>query len=493
MKKRIVSMLMALVMALSMVTSAGAANAQQQNTADALNYLQLFLGTGNNADGTPNYALDSNLTREQGVMLLLRMLGKLDEAEKCTAAHPFKDVSVKYYDKYLAYAYSTKLTAGVSATSFGFGEPMTEQMFLTFCLRALEYTDGEQANYVWNNAYALARANGLLNSLAQKTNLLRADAIELFWNALKTDLFGGSKTLAQKLVDEGVFSEKDYLEACAIERFGKEAAQRIDCAHQKTTSKITEKPTCTESGVRTYYCAECGAKLYTRGIPALGHSEKHECNAEKHWLECSICGEKSAVGTHTFNSSGVCTICGYGCTHSFRETVTEPTCKQGGYTMHTCSKCGYQHKDTFTPAAEHSYVSVVTKKATCTETGVTTFTCSKCADFYEKNDIPALGHDYEAVITKQATAKEDGIKTYTCKNCKHQYTETIPATGGTTELLKWEEYQALSGPEKDAYFASFANPMDFVKWMQEAQAEYNKEHPVIEIKPGDVIDLGNLK
>ena len=59
--------------------------------------------------------------------------------------------------------------------------------------------------------------------------------------------------------------------------------------------------------------------------------------------------------------------------------------------------------------------------------------------------------------------------------------------------MTWVEYQALSGPEKDAYFASFADPMDFVKWMQEAQSKYNEENPTIEIKPGEVIDLGKLK
>lgn len=312
MKKKITSMLMALVMVLSMVTSASAANAQQQNTADALNYLQLFLGTGNNADGTPIYALDSNLTREQGVMLLLRMLGKLDEAEKCTAAHPFKDVTVKYYDKYLAYAYTTKLTAGVSATTFGFGESMTERMFLTFCLRALGYTDGEQANYVWNNAYALAKENKLVNSTQPKTVLLRADAIEVFWNALSANVVGSGKTLAKKLIDEGVFTEQAYTEACNIEQNGKETA-------------VPE-------------------------VPSGGG------------------GGGAGAGT-------------------------------GG----------------------------------------------------------------------------------------------TPTSGGETKPLTWVEYQALSGPEKDAYFASFADPMDFVKWMQEAQSKYNEENPAIEIKPGEVIDLGKLK
>ena len=286
------------------MTSAGAANTKQQNTADALNYLQLFLGTGNNADGTPNYALESSLTREQGVILLLRMLGKNDEAEKCTLSHPFKDVTAKYYDKYLAYASATKLTAGVSATAFGFGQPMTERMFLTFCLRALGYTDGKQTNYVWNNAFALAKENKLVDVAQEKAVLLRADAIEIFWNALSAKVFGSDKTLAEKLIDEGVFTKQAYKEACAIEKDGKKAD--------------------------------------TPKAPAGG-------------------GGGGGGG---------------------EEAPTGP--------------------------------------------------------------------------------------------------------------LSWSEYQALSGPEKDAYYESFADPMDFVKWMLKAQELFKQEHPDIEIGPGGTIDLSKL-
>lgn len=88
-------------------------------------------------------------------------------------------------------------------------------------------------------------------------------------------------------------------------------------------------------------------------------------------------------------------------------------------------------------------------------------------------------------ITKQATRSAKGEKTFTCSICKDSYTEVIAAIG----LPTWEEYQAMDGPEKDEFFASFDDPMDFVEWMQTAQAVYNQQHPVIYIEPGDPIDL----
>ena len=70
--------------------------AQQQKDADALNHLGLFLGTGK------GYELDAELNRNQSVMLLVRMLGKLTEAETGDYAHPFNDVP-KWASKVVAY------------------------------------------------------------------------------------------------------------------------------------------------------------------------------------------------------------------------------------------------------------------------------------------------------------------------------------------------------------------------------------------------------
>ena len=77
-------------------------------------------------------------------------------------------------------------------------------------------------------------------------------------------------------------------------------------------------------------------------------------------------------------------------------------------------------------AHEHSYTAVVTPP-TCTEKGYTTHTCS-CGHSYVDTYTDALGHAWDGgTVTKPATATEAGIKTYTCTRCSATKTETIPA------------------------------------------------------------------
>ena len=60
---------------------------------------------------------------------------------------------------------------------------------------------------------------------------------------------------------------------------------------------MTTEATCTEAGITTFTCSECGDS-YTEEIPALGHTEVEEVtkeagiftNGEK-VVKCSTCGE----------------------------------------------------------------------------------------------------------------------------------------------------------------------------------------------------------
>ena len=53
--------------------------------------------------------------------------------------------------------------------------------------------------------------------------------------------------------------------------------------------------------------------------------------------------------------------------HEYTETVTPPTCTEGGYTTYTC-ECGDTYKGNETAAA-HTMASVAAKAATCAEAG----------------------------------------------------------------------------------------------------------------------------
>ena len=71
--------------------------------------------------------------------------------------------------------------------------------------------------------------------------------------------------------------------------------------------------------------------------------------------------------------------------------------------------------------------TAVVTAPTCTAKGYTTHNCA-CGDSYVDTYVDALGHAWDSgKVTKQPTATETGIKTFTCTRCSATKTETIPA------------------------------------------------------------------
>lgn len=69
-------------------------------------------------------------------------------------------------------------------------------------------------------------------------------------------------------------------------------------------SSVTKEPTCTEDGIKTYFCSICNKAIKTEPIPAAGHK--------------------------------------------YIDTIVSPTETEQGYTLHKCSVCGDSYKDEFT-------------------------------------------------------------------------------------------------------------------------------------------------
>ena len=106
--------------------------------------------------------------------------------------------------------------------------------------------------------------------------------------------------------------------------------------HEWNEGEITQAPTHTEAGVKTYTCQNDVSHTYTEAVNATGHSHSTEWSYDEtnHWHECS-CGDKADVAVHSYNDG------------------------------------------------------VVTKEATTTETGIMTYTCETC-DYSYTEDIPKL-------------------------------------------------------------------------------------------------------
>ena len=94
--------------------------------------------------------------------------------------------------------------------------------------------------------------------------------------------------------------------------------------------------------------------------------------------------------------------------HSYQAVVTAPTCKEQGYTTHTC-ECSDSYVDTYVDALGHDYGEwAQTKAPTCTEKGEEKRTCSRC-DAFETREIDATGHTEVIDTAIPATCTETGL------------------------------------------------------------------------------------
>ena len=214
MKKKLLYFLLCLVLlptVLLVRTSAAPAPRDvsfQQMQARDLNKLGLLRGTG--AGGSANFDLSRAPTRLEALIMLIRLLGKDAEALACTDPCPFTDVP-QWGRPYAAYAYRTGLTKGSGAGVFGMGNA-DASMYSTFILRALGYDDGA-GDFVWNDCLPFAAQVGILSDRVDTNTFLRADMVDISYEALFADVKGGGMTLADKLTVQNVFTEETFQNA----------------------------------------------------------------------------------------------------------------------------------------------------------------------------------------------------------------------------------------------------------------------------------------
>ncbi len=163
-----------------------------ESAAYQLRSFGLFRGVGDDPNGVPNFDLARQATRAEGLVMLLRMLGKEDEVLEENRANPFSDPC--WADAYIGYAYEHGLTLGRGDGTFGGGDLITAQQYLTFLLRALGYPEEDGALY--RNALETAGALGLRWNEEDDFELCikdfwRADMVVATLRALRTSCCDG--------------------------------------------------------------------------------------------------------------------------------------------------------------------------------------------------------------------------------------------------------------------------------------------------------------
>lgn len=151
---------------------------------------------------------------------------------------------------------------------------------------------------------------------------------------------GTTKTQTLEKTDSHTYGGCEKVDGSIHKRSCAVCGQEETASHNWNSGKITKQPSCKESGIKTYTCADCGA---TRTEPVaktedhdfdnacdtscgkcgLSREAKHSygsdwsCDRETHSHVCSICGEKKDSDAHTPGKEATetspqrCTVCGY--------------------------------------------------------------------------------------------------------------------------------------------------------------------------------------
>lgn len=182
--------------------------------AAALKQLNLFRGTFTGYG--EGYDLEKAPTRLQALIMFIRVLGEEEQALAWTGTTPFTDVARgSEAEKYVGYAYEQGYTNGFSATKFRPGSAVNAYQYTEFVLRAMGYSSAANTNLA--DTLDRARISGVLTAgetaAIRADKFLRADLVYISYYALDALMPAGDRTLGQTLAEQGVFTERDWLEA----------------------------------------------------------------------------------------------------------------------------------------------------------------------------------------------------------------------------------------------------------------------------------------
>ncbi len=198
MKKKLRLLASAAIATVAVTAAAGASNFDAN--ADILKDVGLFQGTGQ------GYDLDRAPTRAEAATMLVRMLGKENEASKLDYTAPFTDLS-GWEKPYVQYLYDNGLITGASENTFDPHGKCSAQMYTTFLLRALGYSD-MNGDFTYDNAMDFARNINLVDMFnCDENNFLRDHVVAMGMTALGNPTKGSDVRLLDQLVENGAIDK----------------------------------------------------------------------------------------------------------------------------------------------------------------------------------------------------------------------------------------------------------------------------------------------
>ena len=182
------------------------------------------------------------------------------------------------------------------------------------------------------------------------------------------------------------------------------------CSHENTHSTVTKEPNCTETGVETVYCDDCGEVVREITLDALGHT----------WGEPVESVDATEEDGHIYNAY-VCSVCG----ETKEEAVHQ---RSDSLDLENISLDPSILNGTVYVWIPGTFTTTVIRESGCTTTGLERYHCTICEQ--TETHVTLAHHTVtDWTVTTPASCTEDGTRTGKCTECGEKVTETIKATG----------------------------------------------------------------
>ncbi len=234
-----------------------------------------------------------------------------------------------------------------------------------------------------------------------------------------------------------------------------------------TTTEVTKKPTCTQTGIKVTYCKVCNAVAKSDNIAATGHDYVEDifkrvnatCTVNGSiYYKCANDGCNStktepilAVGHHSWDDNVATYI-----------PVAEVTasCETEGHSAYKkCTRCGEKNDEYKITAPQHPNAPKELDKGleeTCTTAGFTPGRqCPDCGIWVEGHDEISATHVLDPNgwdEQQKSTCSTYGYATQECERCHleqttalplaaHEFTETVAAKSATCLEIGWTKHK----------------------------------------------------
>ena len=182
------------------------ASLSEDDAAMRLYYLDLITGTGTTATGSVTFDLHRDLSRLEGAVMAVRLMGLEAAAQNGSYAHPYADVP-DWASGYIGVLYQSGLTEATADNRFRPGDPCSTDTFMAYMLHALGYRMNA-GDYRLTTAASIARNIGICVT-GEDEPLTRGGAVVAMYNTLRTTMKKSTKMLSETLVDSGFLSYTD--------------------------------------------------------------------------------------------------------------------------------------------------------------------------------------------------------------------------------------------------------------------------------------------